>query len=148
MKQVTLILPKEYSIRIYRISYLAMTSIITSYQLNLFDYTALSTFVFMTSLNYWRYPLNNYRRKIDMSAVTTYFIYQNINAIKHIKCHFYYFFVIMGLFCYYNSNKTKCHNKSSLWHCGLHLCANISNIIFYYRLYIIKNSIENSINQM
>ena len=141
---INLILPKKYSIRIYRISYFTFFSIITSYRLKLIDYTVLSIIVFITSINYWRHPLNNYRRKIDISAVSIYLLYQNINAIKYIKCYYYYFFIFTGLFCYYNAKNTKSYNKSSLWHCGLHICANISNIIFYNRLYELNNQLKNN----
>ena len=138
MENITLVLPYKYSKRIYYISYLTFTSIFTSLYLKLYDFSLLTILVLLTSLNYWKHPVNNWRRTLDMYIVIMSFLYTMNKSIygniynRHRQV--YYLCNLLGICFYTLARKNKCKHKSSLYHCGIHVISNVGNIILYLGL--------------
>lgn len=112
-------------------------SIITSLYLNLFDCFLLSSIIFFTSINYWRYPIKGFRRNIDIIAVICSCIYQTFLALQIylIYSYLYFLIILLCMKCYVNAIKQTDKKYSSNWHCCIHILANIANIVLYIGLY-------------
>lgn len=137
-----LILPSKFSSRIYYISFLTIFPIMASIYFRLYNFTIVTTSVFVSSINYWRYPIKGIRRNIDMTIVSISFLYQSYIVILYTTYHIkfiYYLFNFLSILCYIFARKSKNYNRSSIYHCGIHILSNISNIILYVNLY--KNNI-------
>lgn len=133
MFPVVLVLPNKYANRIYYISYLTITSIIISFYLGLYEFTFLTSSVLLTSLNYWKHPLKNWRRNIDMFMVCLTYLY-TLTQCHHSNIYNRYVYYTcngIGIICYTFARKNNCKDKSSLYHCGVHLISNIGNIVLY-----------------
>jgi hypothetical protein len=130
------ILPPKYANRIYYISHLTLVSIFTSFYLKLYNFSFLTTLVLMTSLNYLKYPIKNWRRTLDMFVVFITFLYtmfysQYSNIYNR---NIYYLSNLIGIVCYFLAKKNECKHKSSLYHCGIHIVSNVGNISLYIGL--------------
>ena len=73
---MTTILNKEQANYIYHASYLSLCSCLYATYRNYYDFAFVTGIVFLTSINYWRNPINSYRRYIDITAVNTALFYQ------------------------------------------------------------------------
>jgi hypothetical protein len=120
-----LVLPLKYSIRIYYTSFISLISIITSLYFKLYDFTLLTSCVMITSLNYWKYPIRNWRRTLDIVVVSLTFIYKMYRSYYSNTRYIYYLFNLLGIGCYIIAKKSICKNRSSLYHCGIHIVSNI-----------------------
>jgi len=127
----TLVLQKANSQRIFYVSFLTIISIVTSYLLRLYDFTIVTSLIFMSSVNYWRSPVYGIRRNTDVILTMcgcTYQLYQSIHSVYHIQ---YMLCVALAALCYAKAKITIDQTKSSLWHCGIHLFGNVGNIVLY-----------------
>lgn len=90
--------------------------------------------VFLTSINYWRKPDYSWRRYLDMIYVKLALSYQFYKAYKSQYMVQYYTIMILAMMCYpigiYYYNK-KFYWHSTYAHCGLHILANIGNVVLY-----------------
>ncbi len=125
--------PEQYKI-IYNISFLSLgTSIYAGYN----GYYVLSLCpggVFLTSINYWRYPNYSWRRYVDMTYVTLALNYQLYKAYGSQYMIPYYSLMFAAVSMYHLG--IYYHKKKQFWystyaHCGLHIIANIANILLY-----------------
>ena len=123
-----MILPKQYSQRIFKSSFLTLISVATSIHFKLYNFTLVTTSVFLTSVNYWRRPVYGWRRNIDIFTSVSGCIYQTL----HVRSNRLYFVCIaLGILCYLCALVTKNKNYSSAWHCGIHVFGNTANILLY-----------------
>lgn len=131
-----LILPKKYSSRIYFTSHLFIILILVSFLVKLFHISLLNFIVFVTSLNYWKYPIRGLRRTIDM-------VFSFLNIITHVHASFYLSefmihvmylsLVVISISFYFFARASKSDkNVSSKFHCGLHISGVITNLFLYY----------------
>jgi hypothetical protein len=128
------IIPREYSLRIYKASYLCLISSVYSLYNKKYSVFFVASSVFLTSINYWKNPISGIRKKIDVTTVIvglSYNIYQ-ISKTNIYYILFFYLNILMGGICYYIATtygKKMEFNKSTKWHVGIHVTANISNLI-------------------
>jgi hypothetical protein len=110
---------------------MTLLSISTSIYLGLPDCFIVSSAVFLTSINYWKNPIIGWRRNIDITTVTISCIYQSTKAFNSTNRDLYFIIILLCILCYAKARTTKNLNHSSLWHCSIHILANIANIILY-----------------
>ena len=125
--------PSQYN-RIYKVSYLSLGSSIYAIYNGYYTLSLVPAGVFLTSINYWRNPVDSWRRKVDMGNVLLSLSYQLYIAYKaQYRAPFYTTTLIAGsmypLALYYSSKKLYWH--STYAHCALHVIANIANIFLY-----------------
>jgi hypothetical protein len=90
--------------------------------------------VFLTSINYWRYPDYSWRRYLDMTYAKLALIYQLYRAYKSQYMLQYYLIMIVAVSMY--PLGIYYYKKKSFWystyaHCALHIIANIANMVLY-----------------
>ena len=97
--------------------------------------------VYLTSLNYWRYPTLSWRRAIDMGAVQMCLFYQIYKSTTYRYGNLWMFLTSMAITSFMRGCND--HRKGDYWKCtynhmGLHIISNIANIalIFGERKYI------------
>jgi hypothetical protein len=127
-------LPPKYYIILWRTSWFGLISSCFALYKQFYDFAFLSFIVFLTSINYWKFPINNWRRKVDMFCVQCGLTYKIIKAYN-VKENYYYYTVLsfalsFYIFSLYFSKKNKLW-LSTLSHSLLHFFGNISNIILY-----------------
>ena len=87
-----------------------------------------------TTMLYWHNPVYSWRRNLDIFVVIICSMYQDYYAMYSEYALLYYFFKVLGILCYpigiFYSNKNM-QFRGILWHGGIHILANISNIILY-----------------
>ena len=129
------ILPYEHYNLIYKASYLAIFSFSYACYREQYSMAIVPGGVFVTSINYWRYPIKNcWRRKLDMSYVNFCIFYNIVRAYNAQNQNQYYFVLFMGITCYLLS--IYYYNQHKLWtstylHCLVHVFGQVSNIILY-----------------
>jgi hypothetical protein len=131
---MTLILEKKYSKWIYYTSFnLIIISIIGLY--NNYYLNTVSVFsVFLTSINYWRYPIKGFRRNIDIMAVGLSIIYNSFYVYECAYGHYYISMIILGIVIYIFGgflHTKKYFGLSTLLHCKVHLLSNIANYLLF-----------------
>ena len=129
---------EQYSC-IFRVSFLSFLSSIYALYCGVYDLAIVPGGVFLTSVNYWRYPIHGWRRNLDMSYVASALVYQNYRAYYmategHDYILLYYALMFFSMICYPVS--LHLHKKKDLWgstyvHCLLHVVANIANLVLY-----------------
>jgi len=129
--QETLVLPPQYSIRIYYSSFITLFSVSRSFYFGLLDHFILSSAVFLTSVHYWKNPVFGWRRNIDITIVSISCIYQSIKAFSSNTRDLYFILILMCIICYIKARNSKNLHHSSLWHSTIHILANIANIVLY-----------------
>ena len=125
--------PEQYKM-IFNVSFLSLgTSIYAIYN----GYYGLSICpggVFLTSINYWKYPDNSWRRDLDMTYVKFALIYQLYKAYGSQYMVQYYTIMFVAVSMYPLGNYY--YNKKQFWlstylHCLLHIFSNIANVFLY-----------------
>jgi len=105
-----------------------------AFSINNIHYALLSFGGFITSFNYWRHPIRNWRRNMDMFYIgmtSLYCIYKAYKTKIFIPFMVSY---ILGVSCYYVSccyDKKDEHVDSIIFHIYLHFFANICAFILY-----------------
>lgn len=98
--------------------------------------------VFVSSLNYWRYPIrNSWRRWTDITVVFSGLTYQSYYAytihdpvIDSTYLNRYVYLIVLSSVCYGLSNYFMgmgCIWAATYAHASIHLVANIANIMLY-----------------
>jgi hypothetical protein len=131
---MTLILEKKYSKWIYYTSFIfiiiSMIGLYNNYYLN-----TLSVFsVFLTSINYWRYPIKGFRRNIDIMTVSLSIAYNSYYVYDCAYGHYYISIIILGIFIYIFSvllYTKKYFGLSTLLHCNVHLLSHFANYLLF-----------------
>ena len=119
---------------VWNVSWLSLGSSIYALYNGHYDIAFVPGGIFLTSINYWRYPDYSWRRYIDIYYVYTGFTYQLIRAYRAEYATTYYSTLLIALVCY--PTGMYYHHKQNYWysaymHCLLHIIANISNLILY-----------------
>jgi hypothetical protein len=138
-KNEILVTPKRFAKRMWNSSFLTFISIFSSYYFGVFDCFIISIIVLVNSLNYWRHPVKGIRRNIDILTATfglTYELYLSLFIELSDNLISYYLLTSISIFCYYKARTTINRSKSSLWHCSLHLIANLANLSLYIAIKI------------
>ena len=89
---------------------------------------------FLTSINYWRKPENNWKRKLDLTWITSVCVYQLWDAYKYDCARKYYFYLFIAISNYPLSNylmMNEYYTASTFCHSLIHIISNIGNIILY-----------------
>jgi len=131
---MTTILNKEQANYIYHASYLSLCSCLYATYRNYYDFAFVTGIVFLTSINYWRNPINSYRRYIDITAVNTALFYQNYRMYHAEYAQMYYIMMFFAFLSYLYGIRV--YNKGDNWnstyaHMGVHLFANMGNMYVY-----------------
>jgi hypothetical protein len=131
---MTLILEKKYSKCIYYTSFnliiISMIGLYNNYYLN--TLSVLS--IFLTSINYWRYPIKGFRRNIDIMMVSLSIAYNSYYVYDCAYGHYYISIIILGIFIYIFSvllYTKKYLGLSTLLHCKVHLLSHIANYLLF-----------------
>ena len=127
-----LIMPKSHANYLYYTSHMSLFSgLYGLYQNNIFALYPLS--VYFASINYWRHPLNDWRRYFDIMCSGICIIGQSINAYGSPNFTYYIITMISGLLCYPISFyfQHKYLPLSTLFHSLIHIVCNIATYILY-----------------
>ena len=89
--------------------------------------------VYIASINYWRHPINDWRRYFDIACSVTSLICQTVQAINH--PNFMLYILVMSLtVLFYQLSFYFQHRYlplSTLSHSLIHIFGNIANYILY-----------------
>ena len=101
-------------------------------------YICIYILIWCSSINYWRNPVIGIRRNIDITFVSSGFLYQNYLILQNgYQSSIYYTCMLIGLFYYYLSNKFKF--EPDYLHCGFHFFCNLASlsliIQFYFKFF-------------
>lgn len=127
---------KDHSKFLWKISFVSILSSVYAVYRKHYMLAPVPAGVFLTSINYWRHPDYSWRRYVDIIFVNFALIYQTYYAFSHTAEHLDIALVFMGaaaqfyLFGIY-FYIMKRYWLSAYFHGGLHLFANISNIVLY-----------------
>tara|TARA_B100000424_G_scaffold42022_1_gene28476 strand:- start:9153 stop:9668 length:516 start_codon:yes stop_codon:yes gene_type:complete len=129
----TILKPEQYNV-LWGTSWMTLFSSMYAIKKQQYLLSLVPFSVFLTSLNYWRLPLNNWRKDLDVNLVRAVFIYQTHLALKTKNKNLYLGFTglgvgsyILGKYFFYQGN----YWNSTYCHIGLHLFANIGNVFLY-----------------
>jgi hypothetical protein len=129
-----LVLPPQFSRRIFFVSHLTLFSSLLAGYLEVYDCACLALLVYLTSVNYWRLPTKGFRRTFDMCAVAVGFAHHLYRALLDSSVHVIYVVLFsLCVFCYGKARQRSSHSKdeSSWWHCGIHVFGNVGNVVLY-----------------
>lgn len=95
----------------------------------------LTLAIFLTSINYWRWPDRGLRRYVDMGVV-------QIGLVGHLVAAVvtgswgYCLLTGLGMACYFvgeaaHQRGPEGWRTSTMWHAGLHVLANAGNVVLY-----------------
>jgi hypothetical protein len=132
-------LDETHSRRVYYSSMLSAISALVAFQFELYNFTLLAVLVLVNSINYWRHPIPGWRRNLDMLCAFGACWYQMFASFDlHNQLFFmvYWITIAIAVFCYQMARRHgriyQNFDMASRWHIGLHVFANISNIMLYY----------------
>ena len=136
---MSLMLPAKYSTRIYRCSFMSIASVASAAFNEQAACLACAMLVMVTSINHWRRPeWKSVRRRMDMLAVgaaAAYQLFMVSPTAPRGACAAYVATVVLGTACYAAARRSRSVHgdldRSTWWHCGLHLCGNCGNLILY-----------------
>ena len=133
MENKPILLPEQYNL-IWKISFIHFLCSIYAMYRQHYIIALCPACVFVTSLNYWRYPDYSWRRYVDMVVVKSTIAYQIVTAYNAEYNRYYYITLVMSL-CFYPTG-IYYHKKRMLWHSTiahvlLHLTGAVTNIILY-----------------
>lgn len=124
-------LPPRFARRIFRASFLTLSSVAVALALHQPAYAALAAAVFASSVNYWRRPMDGWRRLLDMVIVASVMLLQLHWARGNVYGGAYALTCGASAACYAKARATADFNRSTLWHVGVHICANAGNMMLY-----------------
>lgn len=131
-----LVLPQQFSKRIFIASFLMSTSVALAIHCQQYDCAYLATTLMSTSLVYWYYPVHgSIAQFVDRSVVRLAFAYQILFKAPYSDYGGQYLvLLVIGCVFYYLAVITTCKDRSSRLHCCMHLFANLANIPLYVGL--------------
>ncbi len=130
-----LVLPPTKHMYIFITTFFGLISSIYAISRKYYHLAIVPFGVFLTSVNYWRHPLyNSKRRYIDIIYVNLAMFYQIWYAYNSQYANLYYIILFITL-CFVPLSWYY-HNKNKIWigtflHSMIHILGNISNIILY-----------------
>lgn len=90
--------------------------------------------VFLTSINYWRYPVYGWRRNLDVGNVIFSESVMLIVALRSQYCLYYYLLSLLAILCYPVSHYFSNNNMpyiGTLFHSQIHIIANIALFVLF-----------------
>ena len=133
-----LMLDQSNSRRVYYSSMLSAISVLAAFHFELYDFTLLAVMVLVNSINYWRHPIPGWRRNLDMicaAGVCWYQMFASFNLHSQFFFMGYWIMLAIAIFAYLMARRHgrlyQDFDMASRWHVGLHIFANISNVILY-----------------
>jgi hypothetical protein len=126
------LLPSQYR-TLFHISFLSIGSSLYAIHRQYYRLALCPAGVCLTSLHYWRKP-EPWARRVDMTYVLCSLIYQVYKAY-HAQYRIYYYSITLvagsmyPLALYYSSQKQYWY--STYAHCGIHVLANVANVVLY-----------------
>jgi len=125
---------RKYYICLYYSSHLFIVSFLYALYRKQYHFSMIPCAIFFTSIHYWKYPTNSYRRYLDILVVNTtlpYQVYRSTDT-KYATLHFVICLSATSLFpiSIYFYNK-KHHWLSTCLHMSLHILSNAANIVLY-----------------
>lgn len=128
-------LPQQYNF-LLGTSFMTLLTSIEALKKEKYDLAAALGTVFLTSINYWRYPIVCWREQLDVSCVRLVLFCQIYSALfsknkkQFLLCAFFGV-SSFGISKYlYHSTNDKWH--AAYFHAGLHLIGNIGNMYLIY----------------
>lgn len=135
------ILNNEQCYYLYKTSFFSLISVFASLFLKNIFVSLVPSSVFLSSIYYWKKPDYSIRRYIDMLCVKFSLGYYLYIAYRY-QVYSYIFYMLslpITSYCigkhYYNKDNW----KSTYFHSGVHIFANIGNIYLYYHLYHLED---------
>ena len=128
-----LIFPKPHSNYLFWTSCLSLGSVIFGLYKKQYKLAMYPLSKFMTSVNYWRHPENNWRRLVDQMVVRGSLITHTMRAVGFPNFNSYLITIGLSGVCYPLSYfyQDKYLPMSVFLHSLIHIGANIANIILY-----------------
>ena len=128
-----LIVPRLHANYLFLTSCLSLVSGIYALYKKQYNFAIYPLGVFITSINYWIHPINDWRRYVDMIYVTFAIISQSFCAVEHPNFKPYLITIVIGVLFYPVSRyfQTIYLPLSTLCHSMIHIVANIANFILY-----------------
>ena len=128
------LLPKEYANVIFYLSFLITITAIYAFVKKHYDVFVFCVLGLLTSLNHWRDARFGFRRNIDMLVIVIGFVYLITRAIiLRIDSWLFWICISFVMLCYPIGWYLRYKNhiwESSILHCILHICGNLSIIVF------------------
>ncbi len=126
-----IMLSRRYANRPLFASFLALPSVIVAFSQQKYYCALVPLSVFLTSVNYWRNPRYGLRRNIDIITVTSGYIYNIYRSYESDNQVWYFATCLASVLCYLKARANVDPDVSTAWHVGIHICANIGNILLY-----------------
>lgn len=125
---------EQYNI-LWGSSWIALFPTITAIKNKKYDLALCTGGVWISSLLYWKYPINNWKRMLDLILVRCCFSYQLLKSFELNKHHIFIPISMIGIGNYYVG--CNFYNGGNRWisvycHLGLHIFANIGNFILVW----------------
>ena len=127
-----LVLPQDLSWILWWTSWMTFGSGLYAVWRGAYGLAALTMAIFLTSINYWRWPDMGLRRYVDMTVVQVGLVGHLVAAVA-VGSWGYCLLTGLGGLCFsagWLARETD-PRASVLWHAGLHLFANIGNLVLY-----------------
>ena len=126
-------LPKEQSNVIFAFSFLIVLTAMYAFYKKRYDLSLICVIVLITSLVHWNDPQYGFRRNLDIFAVCMGFLYLvYLGIIRKIKSRLLWFCLIAIVVLFQLGRVLNDHGYiwlSTILHCILHICGNISVIL-------------------
>lgn len=128
------ILPRKYYSILYASSYLSLISVVYASYREYYTLSCIPGSVFLTSILYWQRPDYSWRRTVDMAVVNTALVMNCYVAWWAQRGWFYYGITSFAVCLYIVARELYKRGyllESTVCHAGLHLFANIANLVMY-----------------
>lgn len=127
------LVPKEHYNYLYKTSFLTLSSVLYSIYRGHYHITIYPTGILLTSLNYWRYPLNDWRRTTDIIVVVSSISQHVIVAYTAENGTYFYYLLALSILFYFVGHYL--YNKhlwaSTIAHSMLHVFLNVAALVLY-----------------
>ena len=90
--------------------------------------------VWLTSILHWSNPQSGWRHTLDVWTVRVVLLWQIWYALWMRTGIYYFLITAMGILLYligWDLHTNGLHKEGMIYHCGLHLLANMANIVLY-----------------
>lgn len=128
------IVPLEHGYYMCIISSLSLLSGVYAIKKRIYNLAAVPIGVWLTSINYWHYPVYSWRRNLDMTYISGALVYQICKSYSSQNIGYYCFLTGFGVVFYPISwflYKKKYLWSSTIAHSMIHIFSNLANIILY-----------------
>jgi len=133
--------PKNISRRMLATSCAMSVAAIQAYLYECYTLSIAVWFVVFMSINYWRAPVRNWRRSVDIVnsiSMSSYHMIYAVATIDNVTALHYVGLVLSGLILFFASKicaQNGLMHLDSFWHCTMHLYGTAVNCWFYQKVY-------------